>query len=79
MQSGASVTPFPLRSPSATSRQCRHSLYLDQLAECLYETAALCDRFEARLMPEWSTLPQTERTRYREIAARALAQIGVQS
>jgi hypothetical protein len=71
MQAQSIVTPFTPTHEREARRQMRHSVYLDTLAECLYETAVLCERVSER-PPEWHQLPHSERSRYRFEAAGAL-------
>lgn len=73
--SSASVAQFQPRHEQEIKRQMRHSVYLEQLAECLYETAVLTDQLpllEGADAP-WDRLP--DKARYRFEAEGALRRL----
>ena len=57
-----------------TARQLRDTVHLDILAECLYETAVLCDRvvYEPEERAGWSRLSTADKCKYRYAATAAL-------
>jgi hypothetical protein len=71
---GPSVAVFTPRTEPQVRRQMQQSVYLDQLAECLYETAVLCGPWHETPAP-WDLLPPSERARYRAEAERAITRL----
>ena len=66
-----SVTPFTPRMAEDYKRQLRHSVYIEDAAEALYELAALCDRLPEDALP-WHRLSQAEKAPYRYEATASL-------
>jgi hypothetical protein len=58
--------------PQHAKDQLRYSVYLEELAEALYETAALLDKLGDKPV-EWHKLPQSMKSRYRTAAGTMLA------
>jgi hypothetical protein len=62
----------PQNLPQHAKDQLRYSVYLEELAEALYETAALLEKLGDR-PPDWNHLPQSRKSRYRTAAGTMLA------
>ena len=77
MDSAQIVTqPFTPRMADEVKRQMRHSVYLEDAAEALYELAALCDRLPEDALP-WHRLPQADKSRFRFEQEAALNRLSV--
>ena len=63
--------PFTPRMADDLKRQLRHSVYIEDAAEALYELAALCDRLPDDAKP-WHRLSQSEKAPYRYEATASL-------
>lgn len=63
-----------LRTAYQLRDQLRHSVYLEEHAEHLYQTCALCDRLGTRPLT-WEQLPAFEKARYISAAAQTVETI----